>query len=113
MTKRKIVAVITAITADRVVVTSDVLTHIIEEHFRGIPQEIILETVERVLKDPSDLFKDDLNIKKEYDFFYRLESGEYLVAVVKVIPAGAFLASLYPTGKNPRNKHKKLKRVKL
>ncbi len=46
-------------------------------------------------------------------FFYRLDNGSYLVAVVKIIPEGAYLASLYPTGSRIRAKHKKLKKVRL
>jgi hypothetical protein len=36
-----------------------------------------------------------------------------LLAVVKVTADGAFFASMYPTGKQIRSKHKKLKKVKL
>ncbi|NBU21534.1 hypothetical protein EBS43_09050, partial [bacterium] len=103
----------TAVTGDRVIVTDEALRHVIEEHFRGIPQDIILETIERVLRDPTDLFRDSRDQSKEYDFFYRLESGDFIVAIVKIIPGGAYLSSLYPTGKKHRNKHKKFKRVKL
>lgn len=110
---RKIIAVITAITGDRVIVTDEAIKHVIEEHFRGIPQDIILETMERVLRDPTDLYRDSSNKNKEYDFFYRLESGDFIVVIVKVIPDGAYLSSMYPTGKKHRNKHKKFKRVKL
>ena len=113
MSSRKIVAVITAITGDRVIVTDEAIKHVIDEHFRGVPQDIILETVERVLRDPSDLYKDTHSESREYDFFYRLESGEFLVAIVKIISDGAYLSSMYPTGKKHRNKHKNFKRVKL
>lgn len=110
---RKIIAVITAITGDRVIVTDDAVKHVIEEHFRGIPQDIILETMERVLRDPTDLYRDSSHENKEYDFFYRLESGDFIVVIVKIIPDGAYLSSMYPTGKKHRNKHKKFKRIKL
>jgi hypothetical protein len=113
MSSRKIVAVITAITGDRVIVTEEAVKHVIDEHFRGIPQDIILETIERVLKDPSDLYKDSQNKSREYDFFYRLENGEFLVAIVKIISTGAYLSSMYPTGKSHRNRHKGFKKVKL
>jgi hypothetical protein len=72
-----------------------------------------LETLERVLKDPSDLYRDHQRKSKEYDFFYRLESGDFIVAIVKIIPDGPYLSSMYPTGKKPRNKHKSFKKVKL
>ena len=111
--KRKIVAVITAVTGDRVVVSEEALTHVINEHFRGVPQGIILETIERVLKDPSDIYRDGREKDREYDFFYRLENGDFIVVIVKVIAEGAYLSSMYPTGKRHRNKHKKFKRVKV
>ena len=114
MTHKIIITVTTSVTGDRVIVTDEAIKHIIEEHFRGIPQTTILETVERVLKDPSNLYKDSSHKKKEYDFFYRLESGEFLVAVVKIIPNdGAYLSGMYPTGKRHRNKRKNFKKVKL
>lgn len=110
---RKIIAVITAVTGDRVIVTEETMKHVLDEHYRGIPQDIILETIERVLKDPSDLYRDSSNENKEYDFFYRLENGDFIVAIVKIIPDGAYLSSMYPTGKRHRNKHKGFKKVKL
>lgn len=113
MSKRKIVTVVTAITGDRVIVTEDSIKHVIDEHFRGIPQGIILETLERVLKDPSDIYKDTQDENKEYDFFYRLEDGKYIVAIVKIKKDGAYLSSMYPTGKRHRTKHKRFKKVKI
>lgn len=113
MNSRKITAVITAATGDRVIVTDEAIKHVIDEHFRGVPEDIILETMERVLRDPSDVYKDASDKGREYDFFYRLESGEFLVAIVKIISEGAYLSSMYPTGKKHRNKHKKFKKVKL
>jgi hypothetical protein len=110
---RKIIAVITAVTRDRVIVTDEAMKHVLDEHFRGIPQDIILETMERVLRDPSDLYRDSSYENKEYDFFYRLESGDFIVVIVKIIPDGAYLSSMYPTGKRHRNKHKRFKRVRL
>jgi hypothetical protein len=109
---KKILAVITAITKVRVIVTDQTVKHIIAEHFRGIPADIILETIERVLRDPSDVFRDSQKSKsREYDFFYRLESGEYIVVIVKVIADGAYVSSMYPTGKSQRNKHKGFKKI--
>ena len=113
MTKKKIVAVITAITGDRVIISQDTLLHVIDDHFRVFPQDIILELIERILKDPSELYQDKRNQNREFNFFYRLESGKFIVVVVKIISEGAFLASMYPTGKKLRNAHKRLKRVKL
>ncbi len=113
VSSKKIVSVVTAITGDRVIVTEESIKHVIEEHFRGIPQGIILETLERVLKDPSDLYKDTSHEDKEYDFFYRLEDGKFIVAIVKIKSDGAYLSSMYPTGKKHRTKHKGFKRVKI
>ena len=113
MTTKKIIAVITAITGDRVIVTDEAIRHIGSEHFQMIPHDIILEIIERILKDPSELYRDAQEVNREFDFFYKLENGKYIVAVVKIISEGAFLASMYPTGKIPRNKHKRFKKVKL
>ena len=113
MTKKKIVAIITALTGDRVIVTEEAIEHVANEHFQFVPQDILLEIIERILKDPSALYRDVREINREFNFFYRLESGEFIVAVVKIIPEGAYLASVYPTGKKPRNKHKGFKKVKI
>lgn len=109
--RRHIVAVITAATGDRVVVTEEELIHGLR-HFT-LPRDIFLELLERILKDPSDVFADDVNSPRFYKMFYRLEDGRYLVAIVKMTDAGAFLASVYPTGKAIRSKHKRMKRVEL
>ena len=111
--KRKIIAVITAVTGDRVVITESELDHALNDHFSFLPRTIFLELVEQVLKDPSDVFVDDSKAPRMYNLFYRLENGKYLVAVVKKTDQGSFLASMYPTGSSIRNKHKKMKRVKL
>jgi hypothetical protein len=112
--KRKVVAVITDILGDRVVVGEKELEHAIDDHFSAIPQDIMLELLERVLKDPTEIYRDDYKSEQVYNFFYRLEKGpKYLLAIVKVTADGAFFASMYPTGKQIRNKHKNLKKVKL
>ena len=46
-----------------------------------------------------------------YRLFYRLEDGRYLLAVVKLTPAGAFLASMYPTGRSIRPSHRRFRKV--
>lgn len=38
---RKIIAVITAVTGDRVIVSEETMKHVLDEHYRGIPQDII------------------------------------------------------------------------
>jgi hypothetical protein len=112
--KRKVVAIITDILGDRVVIGEKELEHAIDDHFSAIPQDIMLELLERVLKDPSEIYRDDQKLEQVYNFFYRIEKGpKYLLAIVKVTADGAFFASMYPTGKQIRNKHKKLKKVKL
>ncbi len=113
MSSKKIIAVVTAITGDRVIVTDEAIKHVIEQHFRGIPQDLVLETLEKVLKDPSDVYKDTQHKDKEYDFFYRLDDGKFVVAIVKIKKDGAYLSSMYPTGKKQRTKHKGFKKVKV
>lgn len=110
---RKIKAIITAITGVRVIVSQESLIHAMEEHFSMLPEDILLELVERILKDPSEVYSESGSDEKQFDFFYRLENGKYIVAVVKTIMEGSYLSSMYPTGKKPRAKHKKFKKVRL
>ncbi len=109
--KRKIAKVITAITGDRVIVGELEIQHA-QEHFL-LPDQIFLELLELVLKDPDEILVDDLKAPRLYQLFYRLENGRYLCAVVKVASTGFFFSSMYPTGKTIRNAHKKLKRLKI
>lgn len=114
MTQRKILAVITDILGDRVVVCEKELDHAIEGHFTAVPKDIILELLERVLKDPTEIYRDDRKKEQVFNFFYKLEQGpKFLVAVVKVTPDGAYFSSMYPTGKTVRNAHKNFKKVKV
>lgn len=114
MSGRKIVAVITDALGDRVVIGEKELGHAMDDHFKSIPQDILLELVERVLKDPTEVYRDDRKSEKVYNFFYRIENGpNFLVVVIKVTADGAFFASMYPTGKSVRNAHRNLKKVKL
>jgi hypothetical protein len=114
MSSRKIIAVITDALGDRVVVGRRELEHALEDHFKAVPQDILLELIERVLKDPTEIYRDDRKREQIYNFFYRLEKGpKFLVAVIKVTADGAFFASMYPTGKGVRNAHKNFKKVKL
>ncbi len=113
MTKRKIVTIITDALGDRVIVGEEELSHSINKHFKNLPVDMVLELIERVLKDPTDIFKDETLKERVFNFFYKLESSSrFIVAVVKVTPDGAFFSSAYPTGTKPRNTHKKLKKVK-
>ncbi len=111
MNKRKIAAVITDALGELVVVGEDELQNHLQKHYRGIPRDLILELIARVLKDPSEIYEE----KKTHThyMFYRLESGGYVVVVVKQNQDGAFFSAIYSTGKKIRNKHKGLRRIKL
>jgi len=109
--KREIVAVITAITGERVIVGKEELRHALR-HFL-LPEDIFLELLERVLKDPDEVYVDDTKDGKEYHLFYRIFDKRYILAVVKVIDEGAFFASMYTTGEGVRKSHENLKKVKL
>jgi hypothetical protein len=50
---RKGAAIITAITGDRIVIGEEELEHAIKEHFSMLPVDILLELIERILKDPT------------------------------------------------------------
>ena len=109
--KIKIAAIITASTKMRVIISEDALQHSIARHFHLIPKEIVLEVVERVLKDPSDIFVEQK--KHLFYLFYRFDTKHYMVVVVKHTPEGDFFVTTYPTGQSPRIKHKNLKRISL
>ena len=114
MSSRRIVTVITDALGDRVVVGEEELDHSIQGHFKIIPQDITLELLERILKDPTEIYQDDRKKERIFNFFYRLDKGpRFVVAVVKVTPTGAYFASMYPTGKGARNIHKSFKKVKI
>lgn len=74
---------------------------------------MFLELLERVLKDPSDVYLDTTKSHKQYKFFYRIENLKYIVAVIKIIYEGTFFASMYPTGLKIRNKHLKMKKIEI
>jgi hypothetical protein len=107
---RRVVAVITAITGDRVVIGEAELDHANEEHFSMLPEDILLELIERILKDPTKIFEE----KKlhQYHLFYRLDNRRYLVVIVKKTHTGFYFSSIYSTGNSIRNSHKGLKEVK-
>src|SRR5690348_12789039 len=107
---RRIVAVITAITGDRIVIGEAEFNHAKEEHFPMLPTDILLELIERVLKDPTKIFEQ----KKlhRYHLFYRLDNQRYLVVIIKKTHAGNYFSSMYSTGNAIRNSHKDLKEVK-
>ena len=109
--KREIVAIITAITGDRVIIGRKELSHAMR-HFL-LPEDIFLELLERVLKEPDKVYLDDTKEGKEYHLFYRLFDQRYILVVVKIIADGAYFTSMYTTGDKIRDSHKKLKKIKL
>lgn len=108
---RRIIAVITAITGDRVVVGEAEFNHAIEGHFQMIPRDMLLELIERILKDPTKIYEEKK--PRLYHIFYHLDHRKYLVVVVKKSDSGNYFSTIYSTGSAIRNKHKKLKEVKL
>jgi len=108
---RKIIAVITAITGDRVVIGDAELKHAIEEHFSMLPMDMLLELIERILKDPTKIFEQKR--LHHYHLFYRLDNQKYLVVIIKRSQTGNYFSSMYSTGKTIRNSHKELKEIKL
>ena len=78
-----------------------------------LPGDILLELLERILKDPDVVYVEELENAKAYKMFYRLFEKRYILAVVKVIPEGAFFASMYTTGESVRKSHERLKKLKL
>lgn len=111
MGHRKIVAVITAITGDRVIVGFHEMKHAMR-HF-CLPQDIFLELLEKILKDPFEIYIDDSKQGKEYHLFYKLFDNMYILTIVKIIDDGAFFSSMYTTGEEIRNSHKKLKKFEI
>lgn len=107
---KKIAAVITDVLGDRVVVLTDALDHVISRHFPLFPKEIVLELIERVLRDPSEIFEEKR--KHLFHLFYRFDSRHYIVVIVKHAKDGSFFVTAYPTGTTYRRKHKKLKKVR-
>lgn len=106
---RRVVTVITAITKDRIVIGELEFLHA-KKHFPMLPDDMLLELIERVLKDPTKIFEEQK--PHQYFLFYRLDSGQYLVVVVKKIESGSYFSTMYSTGDTIRSKHKKLKEVK-
>ena len=109
--KRKIARVITAVTGDQIIVGELELRHA-QEHFL-LPDVVLLELLELVFKDPTEILVDDLKSPRLYQLFYRLENKRFLCAVVKIVSGGCYFSTMYPTGTAIRNPHKKLKRLKL
>lgn len=107
---RKVAAVITAITGDRIVIGEEELKHAMDEHFSMLPVDILLELIERVLKDPTKIFEQ--RKLSQYHLFYRLDNRKYLVVIVKKMAMGNYFSTMYSTGSSIQNSHKDLKEVK-
>lgn len=107
---KKVAAVITDVLGARVVVLAEALEHAMARHFTLFPKEIVLELIERVLRDPSEIFEEQK--KHLFHLFYRFDSRHYIVVIVKHARDGSFFVTAYPTGATYRGKHKKLKRVR-
>lgn len=108
---RKVLTVITAVTGMRVSIGDNELMHALEKHFH-IPKIKLLEIVEQILLDPSDIYEEPgASADKTFFLFYRLETKIYLVVVVKKVGNEAFFVTVYPTGQKPKNKHTKLQKV--
>ena len=108
---RHISAIITAVTGDRVIVGKEELLHAMK-HF-VLPEDIFLELLERILKEPDKIYLEEQKLGKTYYLFYRVFDKRYILAVVKIIDAGAYFTSMYPTGENIRPAHKKFKKISI
>jgi len=107
---QKLRAVITNVLGDRVLVFGEALEHTMSRHFALFPEAIVLELIERVLREPSEIFEE--KNKHIFHLFYRFDSKHYIVVIIKKIPDGSFFVTAYPTGKSHRLKHKNLKRIR-
>ena len=111
MSQNKIVAVITSILHYRVIITKESLEHALR-HF-VLPDDIFLELLERILKDPSYVFEESHSKEKSYHLFYKINNSKYILAIVKKTTDGYFFTSMYVTGSKLKTKHKNLKRIKI
>ena len=110
--KRKVLSVIRAATGIVVSIGELEVGHAMK-HFL-IPQIKLLEIIEQILLDPTEVFQESQPGKvKNFYLFYRLENGRYLVAVIKSMENQAHFVTIYPTGTKVKTKHKRMKRVKL
>lgn len=106
---RRIVTIITAITKDRVIIGEAEFLHA-KEHFSMLPEDMVLELIERVLKDPTKIFEEKKS--HQYHLFYRLDNDRYLVVIIKKAETGNYFSTMYSTGSSIRQKHKGLKEIK-
>ncbi len=106
---RKINKIITSCLNQSVIIGEDELTHALEKHF-SIPKVKLTEIIEMVLTEPDEIFLDEKTVL--YHLFYKIETGQYLVVVLKSVDSKIFFSTIYPTGSKIRSPHKKLKRIK-
>lgn len=106
---RKVVTVITAVTGD-VIIGEEELKHAYEEHYFMLPEDMLLELIERILKDPSKVYEQKKT--SEYHLFYKLDNGRYTVVIVKRASDGNYFSTMYCTGNSIRNSHKDLTEIK-
>ena len=110
--KRKVLSVVRAATGEFVSIGEAELDHAMK-HF-SFPKVKVLETVELVLIDPTEVYTEELSDgTKTYHHFYRLESGKYLLVVTRVMDGITCFSSMYATGTNIKKAHKGLKKIKL
>ncbi len=108
---KNIIAVITAATGDRVVITQTELKNHAQKHFPNLPLYILIEFIEKILKEPDHILLDPETNK--HLLFYRIDEKKYVVVVIKRTDDGVYFSSIYPTGQDMRSKHKKFKKVKI
>ena len=60
-----------------VIVTKDSLEHALK-HF--VLPDIFLELLERILKDPFDVFEESHSKEKSYHLFYKINNSKYILA---------------------------------
>ncbi len=108
---KKITSIITSVLKYRVIVTKESIDHALK-HF-VLPEDIFLELLERILKDPTEVFEETHSEEKSYHLFYKINQSKYILAIVKKTTDGYFFTSMYVTGTKIKSKHKKLKRIKI
>ncbi len=108
---KKIITIITSVLKYRVIVTKESVDHALK-HF-VLPEDIFLELLERILKDPTEVFEEIHSEEKSYHLFYKINQSKYILAIVKKATDGYFFTSMYATGSKIKSKHKHLKRIKI
>lgn len=84
--EHKIATIITTVNGDRVVIGEAELKHAMIEHFSMLPRDMLLELIERILKDPTKIFLEEKI--HQHHLFYRLDNQKYLAVIVKRTDTG-------------------------